>query len=432
MKTYEVILCILGITFCIYVYIKSYSLIFGNKIQRIDYKTGIVLLITVVLAYYNTFYNYGFSKILISFIEIFVVLKITYKNSIKLCLLKSSIIYLICWIVEMILGLLMAYFFINKLQQFDGNIIFKVLFSIFMMLIILLLCYTPFVQKTCNKLYNLMTRVFNMTLLIAMTILILVLLTYYLIISTDIYSIGMIVLLIILLLSLIVISMVQIIKTKMATDKQEVLLNFMKEYEMIIDKERIDRHEMVNNLLVLKSIKNKNTKQYDKILDDILLTYQSNKTSKGLYELPSGLKGLFYYKIYDMKNKGIEVFINVSNKIVKDLDNLDSKALTKVCKILGILLDNAKEAAYESKDKLVVIDLYKEEDNILIYIENSINEDSGMDVNKMKIKGFSTKGKNRGYGLYIVNKLLKESNKILLDQSIKDGKFISIMAIKNN
>ena len=116
----------------------------------------------------------------------------------------------------------------------------------------------------------------------------------------------------------------------------------------------------------------------------------------------------------------------------KDLDNLDSKTLTKVCKILGILLDNAKEAAYESKDKLVVIDLYKEEDNIIIYIENSINEDSGMDVNRMKIKGFSTKGKNRGYGLYIVNKLLKESNKILLDQSVKDGKFISIMTIKNN
>ena len=44
----------------------------------------------------------------------------------------------------------------------------------------------------------------------------------------------------------------------------------MKEYEMVIDKERIDRHEMVNNLLVLKSIKNKNSKSYNKILYDIL------------------------------------------------------------------------------------------------------------------------------------------------------------------
>ena len=201
---------------------------------------------------------------------------------------------------------------------------------------------------------------------------------------------------------------------------------------MVIDKERMDRHEMVNNLLVLKSIKNKNTKSYDKVLDDILLTYQSNKTPSSLYELPSGLKGLFYYKVYDMKNNDIETFINISNKITKDLDRLDSKTLTKLCKILGILLDNAKDAAKDSKDKLVVIDLYKEKKNIIVYIENSINNEKEIDINKMKLKGYSTKGNNRGYGLYIVNKLLNNNNKLDLSQEVKDNKFISILTIKNN
>ena len=50
----------------------------------------------------------------------------------------------------------------------------------------------------------------------------------------------------------------------------------------------------------------------------------------------------------------------------------------------------------------------------------------------MKVKGYSTKGKNRGYGLYIVNKLLGETNKLLLTQDLKDNKFISVLTIKNN
>lgn len=431
MKWWESIIHIIGITFCIYGYVKSYSLIFNEHIHKKFYKIFIIL-IAIIVSYFNTFYNYGFSKIVVSILELIIMFKILFNEYLKHCFIKTIIMYLFSLIIETLLGIFTVYFNYSSLIQINDNIIFKVLFSILMFLFMVLLSHFSFVKKIWNKLYNLMCKIFNMTLLIILSIIILVLLTYYLIISSDIYSIGSIIALILILLLLIAMSIIQIIKTKMATDKQEILLNFMKEYEMIIDKERIDRHEMVNNLLVLKSIKNKNTKQYNKILDDILLTYQSNKTPKGLYELPSGLKGLFYYKIYDMKNKNVEVFINVSNKIIKDLDNLDSKILTKVCKILGILLDNAKEAACESKNKLVVIDLYKEENDIIIYIENSINEDNSVDIKKMKVKGFSTKGNNRGYGLYIVNKLLGDTNKIILDQHIKDSKFISIMTIKNN
>ncbi len=432
MKIYEIVLCILGITFCHYVYIKSYSLIFGNKIQRIGIKSFVIFLLITVITYYNTFYNYDFTKIIISFLEIFLLLKCIYCEPIKITFLKTLIIYLIECVVEIIVGGLVFYMFFNSVQSFDQNIVIKVLFSILIMLIFLILVQAKVSSKIIKKMFDFMCGIFNITFMSIVFVISIAILAYCLIISASIYSYAITVVMIIILSILITISIAQSIKTKMVTDKQEVLLNFMKEYEMIIDKERIDRHEMVNNLLVLKSIKNKNTKQYDKILDDILLTYQSNKASKGLYELPSGLKGLFYYKIYDIKNKNIEVFINISNKIVKDLDSLDSKTLIKVCKILGILLDNAKEAACESKNKLVIIDLYKEEDNIVIYIENTIKENAKVDINKIKIKGFSTKGNNRGYGLYIVNKLLGESNRILLEQNIDKNKFISIMKIKNN
>ena len=432
MKPYEVILCIICISITHYVHIKCYSLIFKNEIKNINLLNFIGVLLITLLTYYNTFYNYEFTKIIISFIEMFLIFKIFFKDSIKQTIFKTLLIYFLGFLIEMILGILMAYFEYNSLIQIDNNIIFKVLFSILMMLIMYLMSHISFINIIFNKIYNMMMKLFNMTLLIILAVIVLVLLTYYLIITTDIYSILSIIFLIITLFILIFIAISQIIKTKIAIDKQEALLDFMKEYEVIIDKERIDRHEMVNNLLVLKGIKNKNSKSYNKILDDILLTYQSNKVTSGLYELPSGLKGLFYYKVYDMKNNNIETFINVSNKILKDLDKLDDKILTKVCKILGILLDNAKEAAKESKHKLVVIDLYKEKDNIIIYIENSMKNIKNLELYDLKIKGFSTKGNNRGYGLYLVDKLLNKNEKLDLVQEIKDDKFISILTIKNN
>lgn len=430
MKIYEVTLCIISIVFCYYAHIKSYSNIFNNRIRNFKITDLLLILIIIVITYYNTFYNNGFSKIIISFISILFVLKNVFKEKFKIACLKSILIYLIGFSIETILGICMVYFQYNSLLQINDNVIFKVLFSILMMLILILLSKINVTKKICNKMYCLMCKMFNMSVLITISVFILVLLTYYLIIATDVYSILAIISLIIILFLLIFISIYQSIKIKVTIDKQEVLLNFMREYEMIIDKERIDRHEMVNNLLVLKSIKNKNSKNYDKILNDILLTYQSNKTPKGLYELPSGLKGLFYYKIYDMRNNNIETFINISNKILKDLDNLDSKTLTRVCKILGALLDNAKEAAKDSKEKLVVIDLYKEKGNIFIYIENSINSNNKIDLNNIKIKGFSTKGKNRGYGLYLVDKILDSGSNLELIQEIKDNKFISILTIK--
>ena len=300
-----------------------------------------------------------------------------------------------------------------------------------MSLMMLLFSNLKIIKKIWNKLYDFMDKkIFNVTLSIIIFIIVLTMLTYYLIVSTSVFNYLSIVIILFIISFLIITTIIQSIKTKVAVDKQAILLDFMKEYEMIIDKERIDRHEMVNNLLILKSIKNKNSKNYNKILDDILLTYQSNKTPNGLYELPSGLKGLFYYKIYDMKNINIETCINISNKIIKDLDNLDSKILTKLCKILGILLDNAKEAAKESKEKIVVIDLYKEKNDIVIYIENSINKNNKIDLSKMKVKGFSTKGSNRGYGLYIVDKLLNKNKQLELSQNIDKDKFISMLKIK--
>ena len=217
---------------------------------------------------------------------------------------------------------------------------------------------------------------------------------------------------------------------KKAEEKEEILLDFMKKYEYIIDRDRVNRHEWLNNLLILKSVKNKSDSEYNEVLDKFIKMYQANETGfvRNIYNLPSGLKGIIYYKIYDMKKSNIEVVTNISTSAVTKLDDINPELFVKTCKIIGILLDNSLESAIVSKEKQIVIDIYEENKEIYFYLENTIKEK--VDLTKINHKNYSTKGKNRGLGLHLVEKIIKEQPNLKLIQKQENNKFISILKLK--
>ena len=205
----------------------------------------------------------------------------------------------------------------------------------------------------------------------------------------------------------------------------------MNEYEKILDNDRINRHEMLNNLITLKTYKNKSSSDYEVLLDEIIKSYQVRKSEfySKLYKLPSGIKGIIYYKIANIKDRDINVELVISKEVKNNFENLNSRVHFRVCKILGIIIDNAFEASSESDEKYVLIDIYLEDGNIIIYIENSFK--NNIDLDSIFEKGNSSKGRNRGYGLFIANKLVKEKDDIILEQSINNNIFVSILTIKN-
>jgi two-component system sensor histidine kinase AgrC len=99
-----------------------------------------------------------------------------------------------------------------------------------------------------------------------------------------------------------------------------------------------------------------------------------------------------------------------------------------LCEFLGIMIDNAIEAAEKSKLKFVSIKIEENEDEMIFQIENSFEQEP--DINKIFKKGFSTKGKGRGLGLwYIKSKLTKEKN-IFLNTSINGDYFKHTLQIR--
>ena len=121
-----------------------------------------------------------------------------------------------------------------------------------------------------------------------------------------------------------------------------------------------------------------------------------------------------YHLICLKYQKAIDLNINVHFEVFFDFNNL-KMPIYEFSRILGILLDNAIEAAKECNDKQIYI-LFREsvKRNVqLITIENSYL-DKHIDKQKIFEKGISSKGNHSGIGLWEVKHIIQKFNNVVL------------------
>lgn len=388
----------------------------------------ILSLIVFVVNYYIVF-KY---RIILFCLAMVIFYKLVYKDKLSDVIIKTLSIYLVVFIVDFLVSLLLIIIFnggvvdvsyVNYVKAFSTFLVSMCLFLIF--------TYTK-INNLIIKLYKLIknkNEIFSFILLL-MGFVVISIITYNN--ASDLkmknFIPSLCVILFILIISIVMIY--QYFKTKTAEKEQKQLLELMEEYENLLETGRENRHEMLNNLIVLKTEKNKASEKYEELLDDIIRQYQSKKSTNysSLYKLPSGIKGIVYYKMANIKDNEITFTSVISDEMYKLFDEMDTKLYYKVCKITGILIDNAIEASTVSDDKLLLVDIYKENNLINIYIENTF--EGNVDIDLINKKGFSTKGKNRGLGLHIVSTILRENDNLSLEQRVVNNKFVSILKIK--
>lgn len=78
--------------------------------------------------------------------------------------------------------------------------------------------------------------------------------------------------------------------------------------------------------------------------------------------------------------------------------------------IIGNLLDNAIEASQKSEKKLLSIFIDEEIVHYSFIIKNTFENNEGLDPELLIQEGFSTKGNGRGFGLKIVDRIIKKYN----------------------
>lgn len=211
-------------------------------------------------------------------------------------------------------------------------------------------------------------------------------------------------------------------------EKFDDLYNYIQTMEEYIDSEKLNIHEYKNQLSVIKSMtNNKKIKEY---IDSLVVeTKIEGEWSSELKTLPKGgLKGLLYYKLAQASSKGINVLVTVSkdcNAVFKKFSLEETKQLSR---LVGIYMDNAIEATANTKKKNLTLEIYKIKGNVNIVISNSIEED--IDLKQVTKKGFSSKGKGRGNGLYLAKKMLAKNTKIEAESKILNGFYIQRIIIK--
>lgn len=212
-------------------------------------------------------------------------------------------------------------------------------------------------------------------------------------------------------------------------DEYNILFDYVQTFENWIDDEQMYRHELKNNLSIIRNM-TKNKKIINKIDEMLNFTIAIDDNDiEDLKNIPKGgLKGLIYYKVALAKNKKVKMIVEASPKATALLKKIEEKKLRKLCIVLGIYLDNALEAASVAKNKSVTLEIYKSNNNLTFTISNTYK--NIIPIKDMKKKGYTTKGKNHGKGLYFVSKVLNKEKWIETSQIFLNNYFIQKICIK--
>lgn len=361
-----------------------------------------------------------------------VLFNITYGKS-----LLGSIIYAILSMISDLatLGIATKIIDINKDYYYSyiaGSIFGNVLVSVLTIIIILIL------KKPLKKLikYNFSTN--KKIIFVSILTLISIAIFFYSLISTFKFSdnIARYLVVISTLIAILFYLFKQKIENEAISKKYDELLNIMKNYEDDIEEQRTMIHETRNELMTIKcKIEDKSEVEevieyIDSILDDKKSSNMS-KYSKFKYLPSNGIKGFFYYKFMEAEKREIKVSVNISKKIEDSfLRDLDTKLFKDLVRMIGVYLDNAIEASYESKDKKLGIEIYLIKGDIEIIISNTFENE--VNIEKLGKEKFTTKGKNHGHGLLLVKHILRNNTIFEANNEIVNTLYVQKIKIKNN
>ena len=223
-------------------------------------------------------------------------------------------------------------------------------------------------------------------------------------------------------------------KKEMQYENRKIELENLKEYnsnlEAMYNDMRGFRHDYTNILTAMSGyIEEKNIEGLEEFFYKKIVPLNSEMNRKnnriGLLQNIhiTEIKGLIASKVIRAQELGIDVLVDIVEPV--DKINMDIIDLSRT---IGILLDNAIEAAIECEKSWIKLTFIQKENFVLLVFINSCVERTP----QIFEKGFSTKGDNRGLGLYNLKEIVNKYHTISLDTKADKGEFIQVLQISNS
>ncbi len=223
------------------------------------------------------------------------------------------------------------------------------------------------------------------------------------------------------------------LELELKQQENERLTGYANLLEKQHDDMRIFKHDYMNILATISGyIQLKDMNKLDEYFKDKILNqgevFKEDNNVKIIKKIESiPIRGMLYAKL--IKAQKLGAILNI--EILQDIPLFTMNEID-VCKILGILIDNAIEAASNSEDKVVSLTMECTKEDIKINISNPF-DGKIEDISLLYKKGYSTKGDGRGLGLHTVKALVdNKKNNARLATNIKNSMFIQelIFAVK--
>lgn len=403
----------------------------NNKIKLLTIKNNLLIILLAIATVLLHKVEYTGIESFIIFLLNIVVYKLIFKIQVEESTIAVAIMMVIMFISDMFSATLLKCIFTIKEIRSTGILTF--IASILVCLIEVVIIRIKIIRKNLYTFYNFFIKTKSLTNIVFLLLLIIgfCIFTYNSgIFSTD-WSIKYIanITLMIILTILAYIFITNRNSYNQLTDEYDSLFSYIQNFEDWIEKEQLNRHEYKNQLAVLYCLtKEKKVKEkINEILEDNINI--GGEVINQLKLLPKGgIKGLLYYKVAIGQKKKINITADVSLENNSILNKLTEQEIRVICKLIGIYLDNAIEAAEETRKKNVLIEVYELSNKVCFVFSNTFKKKSNFDDRNKK--GITTKGEGHGNGLYFASKLIEQNDYLESKQDVVDGYYIQQLIIK--
>ena len=425
----NILICIFG-----FLEIFLYEKFFTNllKIRPSKKQSYTYILIASLIAIItNLFVKNPFSY-LINLISFFIFMHFLFKQNIR-----NSCIAMVSTYISIFISVVLAQTILNEFMKI--NYIDMVTIPLYH-IITSLLIYTVFsliciLLKKRKKISDYLQPSLKVTVIINLILGISVIFinSYIISIYHFNFSTTVKVIMILSLLVYFVFSMYSILRTNKLEQTAKDLETekiYNKTLSILHDNIRCFKHDFNNIVQVIGGYIDLNdmnglNKYYQSLLKECKLNNNLNLLNPQTINNPS-IYSLLNNKYYQALQYGI----TMNFEIFSDLSTINFN-IYEFTRILGILLDNAIEAAKETTEKIIEIQFKSDSKKQLFIIENSC-ADNNISTTKIFEKGYSTKKNNSGIGLWKVHNILSKNTNIDLFTTVKNNKFKQELSVFYN
>lgn len=217
------------------------------------------------------------------------------------------------------------------------------------------------------------------------------------------------------------------VKAKLQLKEKEKRIEELSLYigtiEELVEKYKEFRHDY-KNILLGAGIENINENDLLEKLNREVMgdnSYYAFLSLKDIKYIP--LKSILSYYIMLSIKKNVEVSLVTIGEIKEA--HISEMEFSRV---MGIILENALEEASENDSKKIEIYVEASDGSLNIAVGNTFKSQK-LNLDKIYIKGYSTKGENRGLGLHILKSIVDKNSNMTLNTFINEGMFIQDLYI---